>query len=208
MFNSQPFSMNDLPPSNASKAEQEHKWKLWVASEIQQRTMLAHYMLDGLVAQMTGEPTSVRHASNQMRLLSNEAAFEAGTAHDWLIQVRSQQVDRPSYRKVFRLLVSPTDDFRWLGHEFPPFSLRVILEGLQSFISDCDEDTEASVGMPDKTEIRRALGRLYESITQTACSSLRRDLRHSCAGMPSVLIPFSVRPCCAATSVAIAALTG
>lgn len=169
MLDSEPFSMNDLPPSNASNTEKEHKWKLWVSKEILHRAMLAHYMLDGLIAQMFGEPTSVRHASNQMRLTCNDAAFEAGTADDWLIQMQSQQVDQPSFRTVFRLLFSPTDDFRQLGYNFSPFSLRVLLEGLQSFISDCDEDTEASVGLPTKIEIRRALARLYEGITQTAC---------------------------------------
>jgi hypothetical protein len=172
IFNSEPFAMKDFPASSASKAEKEHKWKLWVSREIQQRAMLAHYMLDGLIAQMSGEPTSVRHASNQMRLLCNDAAFEAGTADDWLIQTSSQQVDQPSFRSVFRLFFFPMDDFRRLGHNFSPFSLRVLLEGLQSFISDCDEDTEASVGVPTKIEIRRALARLYESITQTVCPSM------------------------------------
>jgi hypothetical protein len=56
------------------RPKKEHKWKLWESREIQQRAMLAHYMLDGLIAQMSGEPTSVRHASNQMRLLCNESA--------------------------------------------------------------------------------------------------------------------------------------
>jgi hypothetical protein len=167
MVDSKPFSINDLPASNASQAEKEHKWKLWVSREIQQRAMLGHYMLDGLIAQMSGEPTSVRHASNQMRLLCNEAAFDAATADDWLIQMRTQKVDQPSFRSVFRLLFSSTDDFSRLSQTFSLFSLRVLLEGLQSFISDCDEDAEASVGVPTKPEIRRTLARLYECITQT-----------------------------------------
>jgi hypothetical protein len=49
IFNSEPFAMKDFPASSASKAEKEHKWKLWVSREIQQRAMLAHYMLDAVV---------------------------------------------------------------------------------------------------------------------------------------------------------------
>lgn len=159
--------MHELPSPNAPKAEKEHKWKIWVSREIQQRALLAHYMLDGLIAQMSGEPTSVRHASNQMHLLRNDAAFEAGTADHWLMQLNLQQNDPPSFRGVFRLLFSHTDDFRRLSLDFSPFSIRVLLEGLQSFISDCDEDTEGTVGVPSKGEIRRSLARLYEIIIQT-----------------------------------------
>jgi hypothetical protein len=169
MFDSEPFSMNALPSPNASKAEKEHQWRVWVSREIQHRAVLAHYMLDGLITQMSGKPSSARHASNQLGLPSNEAAFEAGTADEWLNHLRSQQVDQSSFRSIFRLLFSPTDDSCWLGHSFSAFSYRVLLEGLQSLVSDCDDEAEAAVGVPTKIEIRRALVRVYESTIQSVC---------------------------------------
>jgi hypothetical protein len=174
MFDSEPYPMNDLPSPNASEAEKEHQWRIWVSREIQHRALLAHYILDSLITQMSGEPSSARHASNQLGLPNSEAAFEAGTVDEWLNHLRSQQVDQSSFRSIFRQLFSPTDDSRWLGHNFSAFSYRVLLEGLQSLISDCDDEdeSEAAVGVPAKIEIRKALAQVHESIVQSVCVSM------------------------------------
>lgn len=166
MFNCEPFSASSLLSSNASKAEKDHQWRVWASSEIQRRALLAHYMLDGLIAHMSGEPTSVRHASNQLGLPSSEAAFEAATADEWLSHLHTESADQSSFRSIFRILFSPVDDARWLGYTFSAFSFRVLLEGLQSLVSDCDENGNAAVGVPTKAEIRRALARVYESIAR------------------------------------------
>jgi hypothetical protein len=165
MFDAEPYSTDDLPFNNATKTEKEYQWRVWVAREIQHRALLAHYMLDGLIAQMSGKATSVRHASNQLRLPSSEAAFAAGTAEEWLNLMHAQPASKATFRNLFRLFFSPVDDHHWLGQSLSGFSLRVVLEGLQSLLSDCDEDGEAAVGVPSKTEICRALARIYDNIT-------------------------------------------
>lgn len=166
MFDSEPYAMENLPQSNASNAEKDHQWRSWVAREIQHRALLAHYMLDGLIAQMSGKATTIRHTSNQLTLLANEAAFAAGTAGEWLSLLRGQPATQPTFRSVFHLLFSPLNDSRWLSYSYSALSLRVLLEGVQSLLSDCDENGEAAVGLPSKNEIRRSLARIYETISQ------------------------------------------
>jgi hypothetical protein len=51
------------------------------------------------------------------------------------------------------------------------FSLRVILEGLQSLVSDCDGDDVALVGVPTKFELRKALAQIHEKISTTTSVS-------------------------------------
>jgi len=165
MFDTEPFSVNNLPPLDASEAEKEHQWRTWVSREIQKRALLAHYVLDGLIAQMSGETTSVRHATNQLGLPSSEAVFEASTADEWITRLRSEKADTTSFRSMFRSLFTPMSVSLTLNSPFSAFSLRVVLEGLQSLISDCDEEDVAAVGVPTKSEIRRALAQVHEMIT-------------------------------------------
>lgn len=166
MFDSEPYGMENLPQSSASQAEKDQQWRSWVCREIQQRALLAHYMLDGLIAQMSGKATTIRHTSNRLTLLANEAAFTAGTADEWLNLMHSQPATQPTFRSIFHFLFSPLNDRRWLNYSYSTISQRVLLEGVQSLLSDCDENGEAAVGLPSKNEIRRSLARIHESISQ------------------------------------------
>lgn len=165
MFDSKSFDVNSIPTPDASDSEKDRQWRLWVSREIQQRALLAHYMLDGLISQMSGEPTSVRHATNQLNLPSSEAAFEASTANEWLSIIRSQSVaDMVSFRTILRQLFRPTIEKRWIDTPLSAFSYKVILEGLQSLVSD-DDTEETAVGVPTCSEVRHALSQVYEGIT-------------------------------------------
>ncbi|KAJ5167706.1 uncharacterized protein N7482_003300 [Penicillium canariense] len=166
MYDSEPYSMENLPSADAPCAEKEHQWRIWAAREIQQRALLAYYVLDGLVAQMSGDGASARHVSNPLSLPSNEAAFDASTPDEWLVHMRSQQPDRSSFRMVFRALFPPVGNFRALEYEFSTFALRVVLEGLQSLVSDCDEH-DLAVGVPGRSDVRRALAQVHETISMS-----------------------------------------
>lgn len=144
-------------------------WRRWAAKEIQQRALLGHYLVDGLISRMSGEIPSVRHAANQLGLPSTEAAFEARTADEWITVMHSQ--DRHPTQYSFRKIISSLFNHQAAGQvpSMPPnlsaFSLRVILEGLQSLVSDCDSDDVALVGVPSKFELRRALAQIHEKIS-------------------------------------------
>jgi hypothetical protein len=166
MFDTEPYSIMDLPSLEASEAEKEHQWRLWAAKEIQQRALLGHYVSDGLIARMFRRPTSVRHAANQLSLPSSEAAFEASTADEWITCLQSQKIVQCSFRSIFRSLFKAADYGLSVYSSFSAFSLRVVLEGLQSLVSDCDNE-DATVGIPTKSEIRMALVRVHEKITNS-----------------------------------------
>lgn len=164
MFESEPFDLSTIPSCSASESEKDHQWRTWVAREIQQRALLAHYMLDGLISQMSGEPTSIRHATNQLLLPSTEAAFEANTADEWISCMQSSSPKNAiSFRTILRQLFRPAGEIRWQDASLSAFSYKVILEALQSLISD-DDTEETAVGVPTRGEVRRALNQVYESI--------------------------------------------
>ncbi|KAJ5727610.1 hypothetical protein N7493_005430, partial [Penicillium malachiteum] len=166
MYDSESYSMENLPSADAPAAEKQHQWRIWAAREIQQRALLAYYVLDGLVAQMSGDSASARHVSNPLSLPSSEAAFNAGSPDEWLAHMRSQKPDQSSFRVVFRSLFPPVGNFRALDYQFSAFALRVVLEGLQSLISDCD-DHDLTVGVPGRSDVRRALAQVHETISMS-----------------------------------------
>ena len=167
MFDSEPFSQESLLSSNATNAEKEHQWRTWAAREIQQRALLAYHILDGLVAQMSGDAASARHVANPLHLPSSDTAFDASTADEWLVHMRSQKNDQPSFRLVFRSLFPPISSFRPLEYHFSAFSLRVVLEGIQSLVAESDESDLTSVGVPDRSDVRRALAQVHETISMS-----------------------------------------
>lgn len=166
MYDSEPYSLDNLPSTDAPLAEKDHQWRVWAAREIQQRALLAYYVLDGLVAQMSGDGASARHVSSPLSLPSSEAAFDASTADEWLAHMHSQTPDQSSFLAVFRSLFPPVGNFRALDYQLSAFALRVILEGLQSLISDSD-DHELVVGVPGRSDVRRALAQVHETISMT-----------------------------------------
>jgi hypothetical protein len=165
MYDSESYSMDNLPSVDAPAAEKEHQWRIWSAREIQQRALLAYYVLDGLVAQMSGDAASARHVANPLTLPSSEAAFDAPTADEWLSHIHTQN-QPSSFRAIFRSLFPPAGSFRPLDYQFSAFGLRVVLEGLQSLISDCDEN-DLAVGVPGQSDVRRALAQVHETITMS-----------------------------------------
>ncbi|KAI3036084.1 WLM domain family protein [Aspergillus niger] len=167
MLDADPFPIENVPYPNAPSTEKEYKWRTWAAREIQQRALLAYHILDGLVAQMSGDSASTRHVANPLHLPSSEAAFDAGNVDEWIAIMRAQKVEQPSFRLVFRSLFPPIGSFRPLDFQFSAFALRVVLEGLQSLVSDSDERDLAAVGVPGRSDVRRALAQVHETITMS-----------------------------------------
>jgi hypothetical protein len=82
------------------------------------------------------------------------------------------QVSSPSqkvtFRSILRRLFHPSEHEKWLDTTLSAFSYKVILEGLQSLISDDESDEETAVGVPTRNEVRGALCQVYESIRLNA----------------------------------------
>jgi hypothetical protein len=158
------FSPSDLPNLDAPEAEKNHKWRMWIAKEIQQRALLGHYVLDGQISAVTGSPTAVRHAANTMALPTNEAAFQLETADEWIVSMQSEGRGESSFREMFVSLFDEDGIPRLPVIQHSKFTLLVTLEGLQSFITDCDPRGAYTVGVPKRHDIYKALVVLYELI--------------------------------------------
>jgi hypothetical protein len=159
-----PFAIPSLDDSEEEKLE---CWKLWAAQEVQNRAVLGHYVLDGHISQFSGFAACARHVTNPLLMPAPDAAFEAATANEWIYQMRKDERSRRSFREVFINLFSskPLHNEEFL---FSNFTLRVVMEGLQSLAADVQEaDGHPCVGTPTRFEILRALLRLYNGSLQS-----------------------------------------
>jgi hypothetical protein len=154
-----------------SEEAKDRQWRRWIGHQIQHRALLALYVVDGLIAHMAGEPTSVRHAANRLGLPGNDRAFEAANPDDW---INHMQQGWPisattSFRNVLNTLFSPQPPLA--TSTFSAFTVRVILEGIQSVISECASDSDDILGVPSRREVRSALARMHASIAQATSMS-------------------------------------
>lgn len=171
MVDSAPFSLDNVSCLDTPSTDKDHQWRTWAAREIQQRALLAYHILDGLVAQMSGDGASTRHLANPLILPSSEAAFDASNPDEWLAHMRTQKTQQPSFRLVFRSLFPPDGSLRPLDYQLSALGLRVVLEGLQSLVSDLDESDYAAVGVPDRSSVRKGLAQVHETISMSICLS-------------------------------------
>lgn len=157
--------MDHLPSLDASDAEKDQCWRTWAARETQQRAVLGHYLLDGLVSRTSGGMPSVRHTANRLGPPSIESAFEAQNADEWISHLKSSEEVQFSFRNIVHSFFRPTDPNQLLQHHnFSGFSLRIILEGIQSLVPDCDSEDFPILGVPTKFELRQALAQVQWSI--------------------------------------------
>ena len=171
MFDTTAQSDQEILSSYVSEDAKDRRWRCWVGQQIQHRALLALYVVDGLLAQMAGEPTSVRHAANRLGLPGNDRAFEAANADDWMNNMQQESLISPStsFRTILNSLFSPQPPLA--TSNFSAFTVRVILEGIQSVLSECASDTDSIVGVPSKSDVRSALARVHASIAQATWTS-------------------------------------
>jgi hypothetical protein len=106
---------SDLLGPDVPLAERYHEWKIWAAGEVQQRALLGLYMLDRLVAPMTGESTTQNHMSNQLPISCNDAAFLTEPSEDLLRciqQLNDSLRTVASIARYFTPVVLPAGNFR------------------------------------------------------------------------------------------------
>ncbi len=157
---------DDIPSVTTSEAEKLEKWKKWATREVQNRAVLGHYVLDGQISQFSGYAACARHVTNPLLVPESDAAFAATTPDAWIAEMQKQRPRRRPLREVFVSIFSPGQ--LPMDAALSNFSIRVILEGLQSLASDVQEVNGPAVGTPSNQAIMRALihlhnGRLAQS---------------------------------------------
>ena len=155
---SQDGSEEVVPQISASLEDKMVSWRQWAAQEVQARAVLGHYILDGQISQFSGYPTSTRHTTNTLFLTGNEAAFEADSVDQWIIEME-KGTRRLSFREMFLTLFS--QQIPCILRPIANFSLHIILEGLQSTVSEIWNTGDLAAGMLTKADVSLALLRLY-----------------------------------------------
>lgn len=148
-----------LPTFDTPEDEKNEQWKIWAALEVHKRAILGHYILDGQISQFSGHATCVRHVTNPLLTPASDQAFAATTADEWIVEVQKQATPQRSFQMIFVDMFSP--NLLCLNQPMSNFSVRVVLEGFQSLISDVQQLKGPAVGTPSKISIAQALISLY-----------------------------------------------
>lgn len=153
--------LDEIPALNAPQSQKDAAWKIWAASEVQRRAVLGHYVLDGLISQASASPANARHLINSLNTTCSDAVFSAGTADEWILEMtRSAAVQTP-FSAVFASVFS--NDYPSKPICLSKFSTIVVMEGLQSLVSDLYETTGPIFGTISASQIIHALLNLYDT---------------------------------------------
>lgn len=137
------------------------EWKKWAARESQLRALLGHYILDSQIAHYTGGPTCQRHASNYLRPPCDNVVFEADTVVEWSSRMRAVPARPTTFAELFNALFTSQFYDDYLRTSVSPLTAAVLLEGLKSFVLECNVAKGRVVGIPDKPQTLSALGNLH-----------------------------------------------
>lgn len=168
-------SQTYIPDANASESDKRILWEMWAASEVQRRAVLGHYILDGLISQASGSPTSARHLINQIGTACSDEAFSATTVDQWIVAMsQAKTVDMPM-SKVCTALFDP--QYSQAPLKLSSFSLSAVVEALQSLVAESHEVTEGTFGVVSRQQITRALLTLYRVHISFALVSEKKVIR-------------------------------
>lgn len=138
-----------------SSSEKEKRWKAWASQESFRRSILGYYILDGLMADLSGRPTTVRHISNMLPIPSDDSLFYASTADEWLTELQKQKDDGLTFSELYEsLLEGKSIKDRPLSY----LTVRVILEGIHSCVSDHKSNSGLDAkGIPSRAALYNIL---------------------------------------------------
>ncbi|PYH95320.1 hypothetical protein BO71DRAFT_418671 [Aspergillus ellipticus CBS 707.79] len=151
---------DQIPGREASHSIKHAAWLKWATIETQRRAILSHYILDGLISQASGSPASARHLINSIKTACSDAAFLAKTADDWIVEMEKSSSTQIPISEVYVSVFSP--QYTSSPMSLSGFSTSIIIEGLQSLISDLHETSGPVFGAVSETQIIQALLNLYE----------------------------------------------
>ncbi|KAI0136210.1 C2H2 type zinc finger domain protein [Xylariales sp. AK1849] len=172
MFDTKPFA-SVAWASSVDGNEAETNWRIWVSKELQLRALLGHYILDGQLTYISGQPTSVAHATNPLVLSSDSGLFECQTAEEWLAEINRDTRDRVHFRQIYKGLFNSQDNDATVAVALrsleSPIDVRVVLECLHSLVRETRDPLylQSIVAGPSLPEINTALGRLNQHLERS-----------------------------------------
>ncbi|KIW19446.1 hypothetical protein PV08_00018 [Exophiala spinifera] len=153
---------SERPIFRMNEASRTDMWRSWAAAEGRRRALFGHYILDGLIAQSCGLPNTALHTINNVAMPCSDEMFDASSADEWVEIAGSQDLHstltcRQLLLDLFNFDVEPSKSF------WPHFAVPVVLEALQSLITETAEAAGPSIGLPTRPALSRALWRLFDS---------------------------------------------
>lgn len=164
-----------IPDANASEEDKRILWEMWAASEVQRRAVLGHYILDGLISQASGSPTSARHLINQIGTACSDEVFSATTVDQWIFHMSESETVNMPMSKVCTALFDPK--YSQAPLKLSSFSLSAVVEALQSLVAESNEVADGTFGVVSRDQIVRALLSLYRAHLSFAPVSEKKVLR-------------------------------
>lgn len=151
---------SSLIQAAVTSTEEEEKltlWRKWAAEEVKLRALLGHYILDGQLTYFTGAPTCQRHTSNLLPFPSSDKLFASSTLQEWLDVLQTEHPVGITFQEFFvQSFRDPTLALlRGQGISF--LAVQVILEGLQSLVTDSNIVGDQAVGSPSAEAIDKVL---------------------------------------------------
>lgn len=147
------FDFDALPPFILPDAN-DHAgllkgWRTWVSRELQLRALLGHYVLDGQLSFLSGQPPSVAHTTNPLTLSGNVRIFDAQTVDEWFTEVKIAPPSHTKFRDIYGALfesqaidpaLDPALGGPTLSWSFQSqIDVRVALEGIHSVIRESQD---------------------------------------------------------------------
>ncbi|KAL9567588.1 hypothetical protein ACKAV7_008352 [Fusarium commune] len=177
VFHSLGFNWANQNNMSGASSQQPHQevnderaWKQWAAEEVYHRALVGHYILDGQLSYLSGQPgAATLHATNTLRLSACSKAFEARDAQEWRRAMDQEQTQGPifTFSDIYHELFTTTDAedevSLCLRSVKAPLDARVLLECLHALVRE-NRETQSSksiVKIPTLPEIKQALVRVF-----------------------------------------------
>lgn len=165
MYNfSRQLDISDILASE-SVQQLEDVWRAWAAREVQLRALLGHYVLDGLLTYFAEAPTCQRHALNSLPLSCSQKLFSAASAPEWASMFAEETVAPMTFRQVLVILIEHPANASALLPKMSLLTIQVVMEGMQSLVTDSNLVGEAVVGSPSRSQITKALELLSDYVS-------------------------------------------
>jgi hypothetical protein len=178
MYSSSAAKRPVIPSATASSAELADAWRKWASWETQLRALLTHYILDGVIAQFSANPSCARHAANTLPIPASVTAFEAVTAEEWVKEMgQSSHVGMPFWEFISALFHG---DQTIISQPISEFGMRVVLECLQSLTLEEADIGDSTIGTPSSHEICVAMLRLHRWQVKQSSNAAELLLRWHC----------------------------
>ncbi|KAL5592042.1 hypothetical protein FOVSG1_010931 [Fusarium oxysporum f. sp. vasinfectum] len=169
-------SSSQQPALSAGEVSDERAWKEWAAEEVYHRALIGHYILDGHLSYLSGQPgAATLHATNSLRLSACSKAFEARDTQEWRLALGQEQSQGPTfsfsdiYHELFATIHPDNEVSPCLRSLNAPLDVRVVLECLHALVRENREmqSSKSIVKIPTLPEVKQALVRVFQLLNDT-----------------------------------------